>query len=113
MKEIKQPHYKNEAVLIHCTKRTPHSLIFDEDFIKYDEKTILDLCEDLETSYKYLCDVFSKTPLQLNSLNSNALPQIKEREQMQQAVDISFGLVWAGLYYHHNDIIPEKYKAEY
>jgi len=94
MKQNKPPKYNNEAVLIHCMNREPHSLIFDYDFINYDEKTVLELCEDLETNFDHL----------------TSLPGITE--EITKVITIAQSLVWAGLYQHHEDIVPDKYKHE-
>jgi hypothetical protein len=91
MKEIKPPKYHNEAILIHCMKREPHSLIFDEDFINYDEKTILELCEDLEKNYQYLCLL------------------ARRNASVGLLITMAQSLVWGALYHHHNEI-TEKYK---
>ena len=87
---IEEPVYKNNEVLIFCMKREPHSLIFDRDFAEYDEKTVLELCEDLETQFEYISKV---------------------GENDQKFIDMmtwAQSLVWAGLFHHHNDIVPEK-----
>jgi len=91
---MKAPKYNNEAVLIHCMKREPHSLIFDKDFIKYDEKTVLELCEDLETNYEYLTSLAN------------------DNNEMQMIITMANSLVWAGLFHVHNDFVPQKYKVE-
>lgn len=93
----KKPKYHNEQVLIHCLNREPHSLIFDNQFINYDEKTVLELCEDLETNFYYLISLVEKA---------------EDQESLSRTITISNSLVWASLFYHHNDIIPEKYKQE-
>jgi hypothetical protein len=94
---MKQPKYNNEQVLIHCINREPHSLIFDKEFIEYDEKTILELCEDLETNFEYLIMQIEKSDKQ---------------EELSKTITIANSLVWAGLFHHHNDVVPEKYKSE-
>jgi hypothetical protein len=91
---MKKPKYNNEAILIHCMKREPHTLIFDKDFINYDEKTILGLCEDLETNFNYLV----------------SLPGLTK--ELEITITAANSLVWAALYFHFNEIVPDKYKTD-
>jgi len=98
---MEKPKYNNEQVLLHCINREPHSLIFDEQFLNYNEQTVLELCEDLETCYNYLVKKFENAP-----------KHIKEFADVIQGITIANSLVWAGLYHIHNDIVPEKYKTE-
>lgn len=107
---IPEPKYNNKEVLIHCMKREPHSLIFDEGFINYDEKTVNNLCDDLEKNHEYLTKLFKKTPLLFTSLRENALPKIKEREEMEMALFIANSLVWAAIFYHHAEKLNDKNK---
>jgi hypothetical protein len=93
----KEPKYNNEQVLIYCLNREPHSLLFDEQFINYDTKTVLELCEDLETNFDYLISLVEKA---------------EDQESMARSITIANSLVWASLFRHHNDIVPEKYKQE-
>jgi len=91
---MEKPKYHNEGKLIFCMNREPHSLIFEQEFINYDDKTVLELCEDLETNFDFL----------------TSLPGINE--SMESAITIANSLVWAALFQHHKDKIPEKYKTE-
>jgi hypothetical protein len=93
----KKPKYHNEQVLIYCMNREPNSLLFDEQFINYNVKTILELCEDLETNFDYLIGLLEK---------------VINQESLARTITIANSLVWASLLYHHNDIVPEKYKQE-
>ena len=93
----KKPKYNNEQVLIYCLNRKPHSLLFDEQFMNYDEKTVLELCEDLEVNFDYSISLIEKSD---------------DQESLSRTITIANSLVWASLFYHHNDIIPEKYKQE-
>jgi hypothetical protein len=93
----KEPKYNNEQVLIYCMNRKPHSLLFDKQFVNYNKKTILGLCEDLETNFNYLISLIEKAD---------------DQESLSRAITIANSLVWASLFYHHNDIIPKKYKQE-
>ena len=93
----KKPKYNNEQVLIYCLNREPHSLLFDEQFINYDKKTVLELCEDLEANFDY---------------NISLIEKADDQESLSRTITIANSLVWASLFYHHNDIIPEKYKQE-
>jgi len=96
---MKAPKYNNEAILIHCMKREPHTLIFDHDFINYRDFEVIGLCEDLETNYEYLVSEIKRV-----------LPE-KDQEQMINTITVVSSLVWAGLFHHHNNIVPEKYKS--
>jgi len=89
---MKEPKYNNEAILIHCMKREPHSLIYDHEFINYRDFEVIELCEDLEKNYEYLSSL------------------CKANKEMQQVILMANSFVWAGLFFHHNDIVPEKYK---
>ena len=91
----KEPKYHNEQVLIYCMYREPHSLLVDEQFINYNEKTILELCEDLEVNFDYLISVVEKA---------------KDQENLFKNITIANSLVWASLFDHHDYIIPDKYK---
>jgi hypothetical protein len=91
----KEPKYHNEQVLIYCINREPHSLLVDEQFINYNEKTILELCEDLEVNFDYLISVVEKA---------------KHQENLSKSITIANSLVWASLFHHHDNIIPDKYK---
>lgn len=92
-----KPKYHNEEVLNYCLNREPHSLICDEQFINYDEKTISELCEDLETKLDYLISLLENS---------------EDQESSSITITTTFSLVWASLFYHHDNIIPEKYKQE-
>lgn len=93
----KKPKYNNEQILIYCMNRKPYSLIFDEQFINFKKNTILELCEDLETNFDYLISLVEKADNQ---------------ESLSKTITIANSLVWASLFHHHNDIVPEKYKQE-
>lgn len=97
-KKIKKQKYHNEAILIHCIKREPHTLIFDNDFINYRDFEIVQLCEDLEANYNYL-----------ESEIKRVLPEHLQSEPLITLLSAS-SLVWAGLFHCHNDIVPQKYK---
>ena len=94
----KEPKYHNKDILIHCINRQPHTLIFDANFINYDELTILQLCEDLETNYNYL-----------ESEIKRVLPEHLQKQPTMFILEAS-SLVWAGLFHCHNEIVPKKYK---
>jgi hypothetical protein len=93
----KKPKYNNEQILIYCMNRKPHSLIFDEQFINFKKNTILELCEDLETNFHYLISLVEK---------------VDNQESLSNTIIIANSLVWASLFYHHNDIVTEIYKQE-
>jgi hypothetical protein len=97
MEKQKKPKYNNEAILIHCMNRVPHSLIFDDDFKNYESKIIKELCEDLDANFDYLISIVSK---------SNG------QEFLSKSITIANSLVWAAIFHVHNDILPEQYKEE-
>ena len=97
IKFIKKPNYHNEEVLIHCINSEPHSLLFDMQFINYDEKTVLELCEDLQTNFDYLIAL---------------LKHSNNQESLSRQITVANSLVWASLFHIHEEFVPEKYKQE-
>lgn len=97
IKFIKKPNYHNEEVLIHCINSEPHSLLFDKKFISYDEKTVVNLCEDLEANFDYLIAL---------------LEHSKNQESLSRQITVANSLVWASLFHLHEEFVPEKYKQE-
>ena len=91
---IDEPKYNNQEILIYCMKREPHSLLFDKTFLNYDKKTIIELCEDLETQFDWIEKVAGD--------DNNFLDMMIYAQS----------LVFAAIYHNFNDILPEKYKME-
>ena len=94
----KEPKYHNKQVLIYCLNKKTHPLLFNKQFINYNKKTVIELCEDLEVNFDYLI-----------SLIENEKDQLK----FSKTASTAHSLVWTSLFYHHNDVIPEKYKQDY
>ena len=97
MLKIKEPKYRNKEVLLYCLQKPPHGLLVDELFVNYDKKTVVDLCEDLEVNFDYFISIVKNE---------------KDHHNLLKPIEIAQSLVWASLFYHHEEFIPKKYIQE-
>lgn len=107
-KTIPEPKYNNEELMKRFIKSEPHSLLWDYEFKELSKEKVVALCEDLDAFWNWFEKVCKNTPLQVTLHGGRK--EIDERNELENAIAISCGLVWAALYFHHNDSVPEKYK---